>query len=240
MDWQHLIMNGENLAEYAALLAAEGLLGHQHANSGWGRSTTTTWSARRRSWRRSSSRSSCAAPGTAGRRAARLRPLPLHRGRGRRGEALRAAVAVHRRGRGEDRRGRRCARRSRRRTPCARTSWSTPHSVLMALIGLDVGTTGVKGVAIDEDGECSRRPSGSTRSRRRSPGWAEQDPEDWWQAAQACLARLPEGRSGSPGRCTGSSSSTSTGECCGRRSSGTTSAPPPSAPKSRRGSASSG
>jgi len=36
MDWQHLIMNGENLAEYAALLAAEGLLGHQHANSGWG------------------------------------------------------------------------------------------------------------------------------------------------------------------------------------------------------------
>jgi xylose isomerase len=36
MDWQHLIMNGESLAEYAALLAAEGLLGHQHANSGWG------------------------------------------------------------------------------------------------------------------------------------------------------------------------------------------------------------
>jgi xylose isomerase len=36
MDWQHLIMNGENLAEYAALLEAEGLLGHQHANSGWG------------------------------------------------------------------------------------------------------------------------------------------------------------------------------------------------------------
>ena len=36
MDWQHLIMNGENLAEYAALLAAQGLLGHQHANSGWG------------------------------------------------------------------------------------------------------------------------------------------------------------------------------------------------------------
>jgi xylose isomerase len=36
MDWQHLIMNGENLAEYAALLADQGLLGHQHANSGWG------------------------------------------------------------------------------------------------------------------------------------------------------------------------------------------------------------
>jgi xylose isomerase len=36
MDWQHLIMNGESLGEYAAMLAGEGLLGHQHANSGWG------------------------------------------------------------------------------------------------------------------------------------------------------------------------------------------------------------
>jgi xylose isomerase len=36
MDWQHLIMNGESLGEYAALLTAEGVLGHQHANSGWG------------------------------------------------------------------------------------------------------------------------------------------------------------------------------------------------------------
>ncbi len=36
MDWQHLLMNGESLGEYAAMLAAGGLLGHQHANSGWG------------------------------------------------------------------------------------------------------------------------------------------------------------------------------------------------------------
>jgi xylose isomerase len=36
MDWQHLLMNGENLGEYAAMLDAQGLLGHQHANSGWG------------------------------------------------------------------------------------------------------------------------------------------------------------------------------------------------------------
>src|SRR5207237_7028829 len=35
-DWQHLIMNGESLGEYAAMLAAQGLLGHQHGNSGWG------------------------------------------------------------------------------------------------------------------------------------------------------------------------------------------------------------
>lgn len=36
MDWQHLIMNGESLAEYASLLAKDNLLGHQHGNSGWG------------------------------------------------------------------------------------------------------------------------------------------------------------------------------------------------------------
>lgn len=36
IDWQHLIMNGEPLAEYAALLLNEGLLGHNHSNSGWG------------------------------------------------------------------------------------------------------------------------------------------------------------------------------------------------------------
>jgi xylose isomerase len=36
MDWQHLIMNGESLAEYAAMLSAQGLMGHHHANSGWG------------------------------------------------------------------------------------------------------------------------------------------------------------------------------------------------------------
>lgn len=36
MDFQHLIMNGEPLAEYAALLLHTKQLGHLHANSGWG------------------------------------------------------------------------------------------------------------------------------------------------------------------------------------------------------------
>ena len=85
MDWQHLIMNGESLAEYAALLAAEGLLGHQHANDGWGTFDDDNMVGTTGSWRRSSSLSSCGARATAKRRAARLRPLPVHRGRGRRG-----------------------------------------------------------------------------------------------------------------------------------------------------------
>ena len=129
MDWQHLIMNGENLAEYAALLAAEGLLGHQHANSGWGtfdddnmvgatafmETLELAVELRRAGLRRE-------------RRAARLRPLPVHRGSGRRRQALGAAVAVHRLGRGEASTTTGCARRSRRRTPSGRTSSSTPRS----------------------------------------------------------------------------------------------------------------
>ena len=77
MDWQHLLMNGESLGEYAALLA-EGLLGHQHANSGGGLSTTTTWSAQLPSWRRWSWRSSSAGRATATTASARVRPLPVH------------------------------------------------------------------------------------------------------------------------------------------------------------------
>jgi xylulokinase len=32
------------------------------------------------------------------------------------------------------------------------------------------------------------------------PGWSEQDPEDWWRATQACLARLPDGPIGFSGQ----------------------------------------
>jgi xylulokinase len=59
-----------------------------------------------------------------------------------------------------------------------------------ALVGLDVGTTGVKALALSEEGEViSRAERGYPLSTPR-PGWAEQDPEDWWRATQAALADL--------------------------------------------------
>ena len=96
MDWQHLLMNGESLGEYAAMLAAEGLLGHQHANSGWGtfdddnmvgatafmETLELAVELRRARLRRE-------------RRAARARPVPVHRGRRRRRRPQREAVEVH-------------------------------------------------------------------------------------------------------------------------------------------------
>lgn len=68
------------------------------------------------------------------------------------------------------------------------------------LIGIDVGTSGVKAVAITHDGELVAETDQSYPLSTPAPGWAEQDPEDWWRAAQACLARLPEGPIGLSGQ----------------------------------------
>ena len=58
------------------------------------------------------------------------------------------------------------------------------------IVGLDVGTTSVKAVAINEDGAVvSRATAGYPLATPRS-GWAEQDPEDWWGATQRVLGAI--------------------------------------------------
>ena len=69
-----------------------------------------------------------------------------------------------------------------------------------ALIGLDVGTSGVKAIALSPDGEVLATADESYPLSTPQPGWSEQDPDDWWRAAQACLARLPEGPIGLSGQ----------------------------------------
>ena len=68
------------------------------------------------------------------------------------------------------------------------------------LIGLDVGTSGVKGVAIEEDGTVAAVVEESYPLSTPQPGWAEQDPEAWWRASQRVLAQLPEGPIGLSGQ----------------------------------------
>jgi xylulokinase len=68
------------------------------------------------------------------------------------------------------------------------------------LVGLDVGTTGVKAIAISPDGRILASTSEEYPLSTPQPGWAEQDPEAWWRAAQACLARLPQGPIGLSGQ----------------------------------------
>jgi xylulokinase len=62
--------------------------------------------------------------------------------------------------------------------------------VTEVLVGLDVGTTGVKAVALSTDGEVVARAEEGYPLSLPQPGWAEQDPEDWFRASERALAAL--------------------------------------------------
>ncbi len=61
---------------------------------------------------------------------------------------------------------------------------------MSALVGLDVGTSGVKALAISPGGEVLARAERDYPLSMPRPGWAEQDPADWSRAAEEALAAL--------------------------------------------------
>lgn len=67
----------------------------------------------------------------------------------------------------------------------------------VSLVGIDVGTSAVKGLAIDEHGGVLARAKASYPLSTPRPGWAEQDPELWWEATSSVLAELGR-RAGRP------------------------------------------
>jgi xylulokinase len=58
------------------------------------------------------------------------------------------------------------------------------------LVGLDVGTSGVKALAVAPDGEVLASAEVGYGLSTPRPGWAEQNPEDWWRATQEALESL--------------------------------------------------
>jgi xylulokinase len=60
------------------------------------------------------------------------------------------------------------------------------------IVGLDVGTTGLKALAVSASGEVLARSEREYPLSTPRPGWAEQDPDDWVQAAREALAELPD------------------------------------------------
>ena len=61
---------------------------------------------------------------------------------------------------------------------------------MTALVGIDVGTSGVKAIALSPTGEILARAEREYPLSTPQPGWAEQDPDDWARAADAALADL--------------------------------------------------
>src|SRR4029077_4544494 len=57
-------------------------------------------------------------------------------------------------------------------------------------IGLDLGTSGLKGVVVDSNGELVASAQASYATHRPSPGRAEQSPADWVAAADAVIRQL--------------------------------------------------
>jgi xylulokinase len=49
-------------------------------------------------------------------------------------------------------------------------------------LGIDIGTSGVKAVLVDENGAIVAQASDSLDVSRPAPGFSEQDPQAWWRA----------------------------------------------------------
>jgi xylulokinase len=63
----------------------------------------------------------------------------------------------------------------------------------MALfLGIDIGTSGVKAVLVDERDKVAAEAGAPLAVSRPRPLWSEQAPEDWWRATAATLDALAE------------------------------------------------
>ena len=57
-------------------------------------------------------------------------------------------------------------------------------------LGLDFGTSSVKGVLIDASQKILTSASAPLKVSRPHPGWSEQNPEDWWKACNTVVKTL--------------------------------------------------
>jgi len=61
---------------------------------------------------------------------------------------------------------------------------------LQYTLGLDIGTSAVKALLMDQNGEIVAENSEGYPLTTPQSGWAEQNPEDWWQASQKVIKDL--------------------------------------------------
>jgi len=58
------------------------------------------------------------------------------------------------------------------------------------VIGLDIGTSGARAVALNESGEVVAEAAHEYPLLSPRPGWTEQNPEDWWLASRKVLSEV--------------------------------------------------
>lgn len=58
-------------------------------------------------------------------------------------------------------------------------------------LGIDIGTSSVKAVIVDDADAVVEQASAPLDVLRPHPGWSEQDPADWWAATNAAVTSLP-------------------------------------------------
>lgn len=61
-------------------------------------------------------------------------------------------------------------------------------------LGIDLGTSSVKALLLDDDGSVGGEASRPYAVRAPKPGWSESAPEDWWQAVCAAVHAAVGGR----------------------------------------------
>ena len=59
-------------------------------------------------------------------------------------------------------------------------------------IGIDLGTSGVKAILLDEQGTVLASQTEKLTVSRPHPLWSEQDPEQWWQATDRAIKGLSQ------------------------------------------------
>lgn len=57
-------------------------------------------------------------------------------------------------------------------------------------LGVDIGTSGVKAVLLDDAGAVAAQASAPLSVSRQRPLWSEQDPDDWWRAVTLAVQAL--------------------------------------------------
>lgn len=60
----------------------------------------------------------------------------------------------------------------------------------MYFMGIDLGTSGVKVLLIDEHGNVISKEEGEYNLYTPFPGWTEQDPQEWWSVTRDAIRRI--------------------------------------------------